>query len=305
VTVTGFARARHVLTRGGGAPATISTSPGDRRGGRGTGWCRGDGAAAIDGMRRVRPRTAPEPRVGIGALLGRNRAASACMDLSDGLADACGRSRRRRAPARIDARALPIPDAARDWFRAPASIHRAPRRGRRRLRAALRGAAARARRLATVIRQARGVPITRIGARPGAGPSRPRRRPEPLPQGSSTSKPMQTSPRTRRWLDQLLHTHDTPQRTAAAMRSASSSVLPDARLHTVLGLVFAFAFNLNRVAVLLGIYSNLPWILPAYYSLATLLGAAILGVKVPPNLWRLHGADREPSWADFRISATR
>jgi hypothetical protein len=27
---------------------------------------------------------------------------------------------------------------------------------------------------------------------------------------------MQPSPRMRRWLDQLLHTHDTPQRTAAA-----------------------------------------------------------------------------------------
>ena len=33
-------------------------------------------------------------------------------------------------------------------------------------------------------------------------------------------------------------------------------------LHTILGLVVAFAFNLNRVAVLLGVYSNLPWILP-------------------------------------------
>ena len=40
----------------------------------------------------------------------------------------------------------------------------------------------------------------------------------------------------------------------------------------MLGLVCAFAFNLNRVAVLLGIYSNLPWILPAYYTLATMLG---------------------------------
>ena len=55
-------------------------------------------------------------------------------------------------------------------------------------------------------------------------------------------------------------------------------------LHTVLGLVVAFAFHLNRVAVLLGIYSNLPWILPAYYSLATLLGATLLGVDVPPGL---------------------
>ena len=37
----------------------------------------------------------------------------------------------------------------------------------------------------------------------------------------------------------------------------------------MLGLVCAFTLNLNRVAVLLGIYSNLPWILPAYYTLAT------------------------------------
>jgi uncharacterized protein (DUF2062 family) len=72
-------------------------------------------------------------------------------------------------------------------------------------------------------------------------------------------------------------------------------------LHTVLGLAFAFAFNLNRVAVLLGIYSNLPWILPAYYSLATLLGATILRTKVPPNLLRdLQTALGQYSWADFR-----
>ena len=54
-------------------------------------------------------------------------------------------------------------------------------------------------------------------------------------------------------------------------------------LHTVLGLAFAFLFSLNRVAVLLGVYSNLPWILPAYYTLATIAGAAILGVDVQPR----------------------
>ena len=52
-------------------------------------------------------------------------------------------------------------------------------------------------------------------------------------------------------------------------------------LHTVLGLVVAFAFSLNRVAVLLGVYSNLPWILPAYYTLATLLGATLLRRRCP------------------------
>jgi uncharacterized protein (DUF2062 family) len=108
--------------------------------------------------------------------------------------------------------------------------------------------------------------------------------------------------RTRRWLDQLLHTHDTPQRTAAAYAlGIFFGFSPMLGLHTVLGLAFAFAFNLNRVAVLLGIYSNLPWILPAYYSLATVLGAFILRVKLPPNLSRdLQGLLDQASWADFR-----
>jgi uncharacterized protein (DUF2062 family) len=113
---------------------------------------------------------------------------------------------------------------------------------------------------------------------------------------------MKTSPRTRRWLDQLLHTHDTPQRTALAYAvGVFFGFSPLLGLHTILGLVCAFAFNLNRVAVLLGIYSNLPWILPAYYTLATLLGATLLRVKVPPNLLRdLQAALAEASWADFR-----
>jgi len=113
---------------------------------------------------------------------------------------------------------------------------------------------------------------------------------------------MLSSPRIRRWLDQLLHTHDTPQRTAAAYAlGVFFGFSPFLGLHTVLGLIFAFTLNLNRVAVLLGIYSNLPWILPAYYTLATMLGAAILRVQVPPGLLKdLSEALTDASWADFR-----
>ena len=113
---------------------------------------------------------------------------------------------------------------------------------------------------------------------------------------------MLRSPRIRRWLDQLLHTHDTPQRTAAAYAlGVFFGFSPFLGLHTLLGLVFAFTLNLNRVAVLLGIYSNLPWILPAYYTLTTALGAAILRVQVPPGLLKdLTDALSDASWADFR-----
>ncbi len=48
--------------------------------------------------------------------------------------------------------------------------------------------------------------------------------------------------------------------------------------------MLAFALNLNRVAVLLGVYSNLPWILVPYYTLSTWLGAAILGTESRPAL---------------------
>src|SRR5687767_14299767 len=93
---------------------------------------------------------------------------------------------------------------------------------------------------------------------------------------------------TSRWrslLTQLLHTHDTPRRTAAAFAvGVFFGFSPFLGFHTILGLVFAFVLNYNRVAVLLGVYSNLPWILPAYYTLATIGGAALLGADVPPDL---------------------
>jgi uncharacterized protein (DUF2062 family) len=91
--------------------------------------------------------------------------------------------------------------------------------------------------------------------------------------------------RRRQLADQLLHTHDTPRRTAGAFAlGVFFGFSPLLGLHTILGLAFAFALRLNRVAVLIGVYSNLPWILPPYYVMATLVGAAILGVSVPPDL---------------------
>jgi uncharacterized protein (DUF2062 family) len=112
---------------------------------------------------------------------------------------------------------------------------------------------------------------------------------------------MVSSPRARRWLEQLLHTHDTPRRTAAAYAvGVFFGFSPFLGLHTVLGLFFAFLLNLNRVAVVLGIYSNLPWILPAYYTVATIAGAALLRVTVPPGLLReMTEAATLASWREF------
>jgi len=89
----------------------------------------------------------------------------------------------------------------------------------------------------------------------------------------------------RRWLETLLHVHDTPERTAAAYAlGVFLGFSPFLGLHTLVAVVLAFVFNLNRVAVLMGVYSNLPWIIAGYYAFTTMMGAALLRVTPPPGL---------------------
>jgi uncharacterized protein len=88
----------------------------------------------------------------------------------------------------------------------------------------------------------------------------------------------------RRWLSALLHVDDTPERTAAAFAvGVFFGFSPFLGIHTLLGVIVAFLFNLNRVAVLLGVYSNLPWFLAPYYAIATMAGAEITGHHPPPD----------------------
>src|SRR5438552_4472188 len=89
----------------------------------------------------------------------------------------------------------------------------------------------------------------------------------------------------RKWFGQLLHIDDSPERTAAAFAlGVFFGFSPFLGLHTLLGVLFAFLLNLNRVSVLLGVYSNLPWFLGPYYVVATMVGAQITGDGLPPGL---------------------
>ena len=85
VTVTGSVHSRRVLTRGGARAGDDLYVTGTLGGAAlGLRLLREDAAsagAAVDRYRR------PEPRTRFGVMLGRNRAARACIDLSDGLAD--------------------------------------------------------------------------------------------------------------------------------------------------------------------------------------------------------------------------
>jgi uncharacterized protein (DUF2062 family) len=90
----------------------------------------------------------------------------------------------------------------------------------------------------------------------------------------------------RRWLDTLLHVADTPERTAAAFSmGVFFGFSPLLGFHTVLAILVAFLFNLNRVAALLGVYSNLPWIIAPYYAIVTMIGAKIIG-HAPPDSFK-------------------
>src|SRR6267378_905677 len=95
----------------------------------------------------------------------------------------------------------------------------------------------------------------------------------------------------RRWLDALLHIEDSPERTAGAFAlGVFFGFSPLLGLHTLLGIALAFLLNLNRVSVLLGVYSNLPWFLAPYYAVTTMLGAEITGRRPPPDFRASLGA---------------
>lgn len=153
MTVTGSVRPRRMLTRSGGRPGdaiyvtgTIGAaaaglgalrgffrpSRGFRLKAEATGTVPGgfrlqaEDSETVGGFRLqaedplmacVQRHRRPEPRIRAGMLLGRTRAASACMDLSDGLADAVRQiAEASGTGASVDADALPIDPAARAWF---------------------------------------------------------------------------------------------------------------------------------------------------------------------------------------------
>jgi thiamine-monophosphate kinase len=124
VTAVGSVKRRGVLTRAGaraGDDIYITGSIG--AGAAGLQALRADPDASVDPDSQwgscIQRYRYPQPRVRAGVLLGRNRAASACMDLSDGAADAA----RQIADASgvgmiLQADALPLHDGARAWFEA-------------------------------------------------------------------------------------------------------------------------------------------------------------------------------------------
>jgi thiamine-monophosphate kinase len=120
VTAVGSVRRRRVLTRAGALPGDDLYVSGEVGGAAaGLSWMKAGmpdqppEAAMEDCRHRY---LSPEPRVRLGMQLGRNRAARACIDLSDGLADGVRQlSLAGRIGARVDATLIPIAPGARHW----------------------------------------------------------------------------------------------------------------------------------------------------------------------------------------------
>ncbi len=84
--------------------------------------------------------------------------------------------------------------------------------------------------------------------------------------------------RMRESLRKLLQIEDTAERTSLAFAiGVFLGFSPFLGLHTLTALAIAFFFKLNRVAILLGVWSNSPWWLVPYYTLATWLGMKMTG----------------------------
>jgi uncharacterized protein (DUF2062 family) len=84
--------------------------------------------------------------------------------------------------------------------------------------------------------------------------------------------------RIRQRLDRLAASDLDPGRTAVAIAlGVFLSFSPFLGLQILLGLAAAFAFRLSRVAVLLGLCANLPWIMLPWYAFTTAAAAAAIG----------------------------
>ena len=189
VTAIGSARRRRVLRRDGARPGDIIYVSGSI-GAAAAGLASLQGAARTAGSppeecRRRHRR--PEARVALGVALGRNRAARACMDLSDGLGDALHQiASASGVGVQLDADALPIHPEARAWFEgAGIDPLRAAIAGGEDYELAFTSPPAFRGRLRHVRRHLGDLPITPIGVITKAGDVLLRRegRDEPLPRG--------------------------------------------------------------------------------------------------------------------------
>ncbi|MFQ5738514.1 MAG: DUF2062 domain-containing protein [Acidobacteriota bacterium] len=90
----------------------------------------------------------------------------------------------------------------------------------------------------------------------------------------------------------LLGIPDAPEQTAFAFAlGVFLGFSPLLGLHTALGLALAVVLRLNKIAVLVGIYLNNPWIIVPFYGFATWLGLKLTGLPEGVSLPAMGAGD--------------
>lgn len=83
----------------------------------------------------------------------------------------------------------------------------------------------------------------------------------------------------RKVIRALIGIPDTPERTALAFAvGIFIGFSPLIGLHTVLGIAVALLFRLNRLALMVGVWTNVPWITVPFYGFATWFGVQLMGI---------------------------
>ena len=87
--------------------------------------------------------------------------------------------------------------------------------------------------------------------------------------------------RPRELFRKLLQIDDTPERIALAFSiGVFLGYSPFLGLHTLGAIGVAFLLGLNRVAMLLGAWTNAPWWIVPYYTFATWIGMWVMRVQI-------------------------
>jgi uncharacterized protein (DUF2062 family) len=88
-----------------------------------------------------------------------------------------------------------------------------------------------------------------------------------------------------RWTDKVLRLDDTPPRLAAAYAwGITAGFSPFFGIQYVVAFLVAVVFRLNKLLVLAGLCTNLPWIMVPWYTATTAIAGALLGVPLPADL---------------------
>jgi uncharacterized protein len=87
----------------------------------------------------------------------------------------------------------------------------------------------------------------------------------------------------------LFEIKDTPHRISLAFAlGVFIGMSPLFGIHTVLGILLASAFGLNRLATIVGVYITNPWTIVPIYTFSTWVGAKCLGINniLPDINWK-------------------